>query len=440
MSKKTISGQTSSNRTAVGFAMIVAAACGMVETHPANADNLYGTPGSAYAAQQTAYYCGEGAMQMMLSATAVSTANPGFAMPSQKALYIVAQNVQYIASGFTIPGTLPSGMANGPGFPGALPAAAPGNGWSQYINSSAAYDAAERNIAAAIATTQIPVAIAVHGGQHWDAVWGVETAAGGAAPAPGAVYTINGFDVADPWTGFALANKLPTSVLGDGVSYFSNQPTQYLARNGTITTYNPFLAQLFTPLSPAWSGTIWGGRYVSVADPLSTQPPTPSTGAINSIPGATEITLSSATEITPAQAITDAVNDESVVNLSEEIGFSKGDTVDSNTADILQVAETPGSSVEDYLVPFEDPNGKSGSNYTGIMDINPYTGQIDIAMSIPSTADEMTLAQIQAFAEDTLTGNLPADMSPTPTPEPGALVLLVGGVGTLLLLRRKNSS
>lgn len=29
MSKKTISGQTSSNRTAVGFAIILAAACGV---------------------------------------------------------------------------------------------------------------------------------------------------------------------------------------------------------------------------------------------------------------------------------------------------------------------------------------------------------------------------------------------------------------------------
>lgn len=439
MSKKTISGQSAPNRATVGIAMILAAGCVAAQARRANADDLYGTPGSTYAAQQTAYYCGEGAMQMMLSCTAVSTANPGFTMPSQNALYAAAQRVQLVASGFTILGTLPSGMANGPGYPGALPAAAPGDGWSQYVNSSAAYDAAERNIANAIGTTEIPVAIVVHGGQHWDTVLGVETAPGGAAPAPGAVYTINGFDVADPWTGYALANKLPNNVLGDGISYFSNKPTQYVAPNGAITTYNPFLAQLFTPLSPVWNGTVWGGRYVSVADPLNDFPPLPSSGDIDSIPGATEIQLNSATEITPAQAITDAVNDESSVNLSDEVGFSSTDKVDSNTADILQEAETPNSSVKDYLVPFEDPNGKSGSNYTGIMDINPYTGQIDIAMSIPTTADEMTLAQIQAFAEDTLTGNLPADMSPTPTPEPGALVLLVGGVGTFLLLRRKYS-
>ncbi len=417
--------------------LLTGATCFGLGMSAARAD-FYGTPGSTYAGQQTSYYCGEGTMQMMLSATAVTAANPGFVMPSQNALYVTSQIVQLNVSGFTIGGTLPSGMANGPGFPGALPAAAPGNNWSQYINGSAGYDAAERNIANAIATTGIPVGIVVHGGQHWDAVWAVETAPGGAAPAPGAAYTIDGFDVADPWTGYAIANHLPPSVLGDGIAYFSNVTTPFVAPNGAITNFNPFLSQLFTPLSPTWNATIWGGRYVSVADPYSTTPPIPDLGTVNSIPVAAPINLATATEISASQAITDATSDEATVNLSEEVGFSAGHKADTNPADVLQIADSPGSTVKDYLVPFMDTSGTAGDNYSGIMDINPYTGQIDIAMSIPVSADEMTLAQIQAFAEDTLMGNLPADMSPTPTPEPTPFILLLSLLALAVALRHRR--
>ena len=142
-----------------------------------NAATFYGTPGSTYAAQQTSYYCGEGTMQMILSATAVTTANPGFVMPTQNSLYNKAQAVQLAVSGFTIQGTLPSGIAAAPqgaANQGALPTYAAGNSWTQYINSNTLLgaDQAERNIANAVAATEIPSGIVVHNGGHWDAVSG----------------------------------------------------------------------------------------------------------------------------------------------------------------------------------------------------------------------------------------------------------------------------
>ena len=405
-----------------------------------HAATFYGTPGSTYAAQQTSYYCGEGTMQMMLSATAVRTANPGFAMPTQQALYTTAQADQLAVSGFTIKGTLPSGLAAAPqgaANMGALPTYAAGDSWTQYINSNTLLgaDQAERNIANAVAATEIPSGIVVHNGGHWDAVWGVLATA---APVVNTPYLINGFAVADPWTGYAIANPSPGQPLGLGIAYVSNVTVPYLLPNGAVVAYNPFLSTLFGPIVTV--GGPWGGRYVSVADPLAIAPPPPDSGTYNSIPDAPQVNLSSATAITAATAITDATTDvgNGSVNLSTEPGFVGTDKADTNTADILQVAEPgiSGATIKDFLVPFEDPNGTAGQNFTGIAAINPYTGQIDTAQSITSSGQELTLSQIQALGSDLLTGNVPQDNVIVPEPASLALMAIAGGV--LLLVHRKR--
>ncbi len=403
---------------------------------PVASAGFYGTPGSTYAFQQTSFYCGEGTMQMMLSANAVGAANPGFVMPTQNALYTVAQKAQFLASGFNIKGTLPSGLANATANPGALPNAAPGDNWSQYISlgTLAGADQAERNIANALAATQIPVGAVVNYGGHWDAIWGVQASA---VPVLNTPYLIQGFAVADPWTGYALANPSPGQSLGLGIAYVSNVTVPYLLPNGAVALYNPFLSNVFEPIRTV--GAPWGGRYVSVADPLATTPPAPDNGSNNSIPLAAQVNLSTAVAITAATAITDAANDvtNGSVNLSTEPGFNGGDKADANTADVLQVAEPgiTGASVNDFLVPFKDPNGAAGSNYTGIAAINPYTGQIDTAQSIPITSGELTLAEIQALGRDLLSGNVPQDN--VVVPEPAAIMLVAIG-GLVLSARRRR--
>ena len=425
--------------------LLATALSGVLALAPAAAPKLaaatfYGTPGSTYAAQQTSFYCGEGTMQMMLSATAVATSNPGFAMPTQNALYTTAQAAQLAVSGFTIQGTLPSGLAAAPqgaATKGALPTYAAGDSWTQYINSFTplGVDQAERNIANAVAATEIPAGIVVHNGGHWDAVWGILATA---APVVNTPYTINGFAVADPWTGYALSHPSPGQPLGLGIAYVSNVTVPYLLPNGAVVAYNPFLSTLFGPIVTV--GGPWGGRYVSVADPLATTPPAPDSGTYNSIPDAAQVNISSATAITAATAITDATTDVSngSVNLSTESGFVGTDKADTNAADILQVAEPgiTGSTIKDFLVPFEDPNGTAGQNFTGIAAINPYTGQIDTAQSITSSGQELTLSQIQALGSDLLTGNVPQDN--VIVPEPASLALMAIAGGALLLIRRKS--
>jgi hypothetical protein len=355
-------------------------------------------------------------MQMMLSANAALGA-PN--VPTQNLLYQNAQAAQ-AKPGFL--GTLPSGML------GALPLADPADTFGQFINAATptGADQAERNIANAISTTQVPAGAVVNAGGHWDAVWGVYSSA---APAVNQPYTIYGFAVADPWTGYALAHPSLGQSLGLGIAYVSNYTTSYLLPNRAVISYNPFLS-VFTPETGVRINP-WFGNYVSVTDPLG--PPAPDNGSNNSIPTNTQITLSTATAITASQAVTDATTDSTngSVNLSTEPGFGAGDQADPNLADILQVAQPGGSGVDDFLVPFEDTNGTPGSNFTGIESINEYTGQIDFAQSFVG-GSELTLAQIQALGTDLLSGNVPQDN----LPEPSALAMLALG-GLVLVARRR---
>ena len=311
---------------------------------------------------------------------------------------------------------------------GALPLADPADTFGQFNNAATptGADQAERNIANAISTTQVPVGAVVNAGGHWDAVWGVYSSA---APAVNQPYTIYGFTVADPWTGYALAHPSLGQSLGLGIAYVSNYTTSYLLPNRAIISYNPFLS-VFTPETGVRINP-WFGNYVSVTDPLA--PPAPDNGSNNSIPTNTPITLSTATAIAASQAVTDATTDSTngSVNLSTEPGFGVGDQADPNLADILQVAQPGGSGVDDFLVPFEDTSGTPGSNFTGIESINEYTGQIDFAQSFVG-GSELTLAQIQALGTDLLSGNAPQDN----LPEPSALVMLALG-GLVLVTRRR---
>ncbi len=382
-----------------------------------------------YFGQATNYYCGEGTAEMMLSVPN-STIDVNPSPPTQTTLYNQASLVQ--GAGFH--GTLPNALV------GALTFAAHSNNtWSQYINAPTLLgaDQAERNIANALAATQIPVAAVVFSGAHWIAVTGVNATA---TPVVNQPYLINGFYVADPWTGYAAANPAPGQPLGLGYrNYISNYTYNYIFPTFSVL-YNPFLSRVFTPLANV-PGTIWHGNYVTVADPPAGAyaPPPADNGANESIQTITE-NVNTITAVSAQQAITDAALalSSSPQLSSDLLNGSTEDTMATDTT-FIENSIVKNSGIGDWVVPYQDPNGTVGKNIDGFLAINNLTGGIDSAGFFTSST-EIPLSELNNYAAAPFSGALPQDdQALNAVPEPAAAALLMCAGFTTLIIRRRKS-
>jgi hypothetical protein len=335
--------------------------------------------------------------------------------------------------------------ANGPAFP--FPAV--GHVYSGYNLAPTFAGAlqASRTMANAMKDFSVPAQATVESGAHAICVYGVSTTG---VIAANQNYTINGFYIHDPWTGYVASqlgggNAVPLALGGWGLGWNTYLRYGYdiipggaptLLPNGNVVNarlgawfnyFNPSGGQRgatgFT--TPGMKFTIepQGPESLDTGDPandgsLPTPPP---------LLGSEESNSQS-----HSAAIADLAADPT---LSTEPGLVGGQ-FDSNLADEM-LMPMPGDPAGegDWLVPYD---GSGGTNdVTGALMIDADTGVIDEATWIDPATDglsSITLAQLDQMFNDQSTGLLPND---NPIPEPGSLTLL-GMVGTSLLMRRRR--
>jgi hypothetical protein len=299
---------------------------------------------------------------------------------------------------------------------------------------------ASRTIANALSDYSIPAVTAVESGAHYITTYGVST---NGAPGNGNNYTINGFYIHDPWTGYAYSQALAGNIAPASASWGLGWNT-YLrygvdldpvnGRAITLPNGNVVLGrlapwfQIFNPSGPQpGAGPTYAGTGVRfVVDPQGPESiDTGNLGSDDSIPTLPDLS----SEISASTADSDAISNLAAdPTLSTEPGLIGG-SFDS-TDELLMPQPGDSSSEGDWLVPYD---GSGGINdVTGAVMIDANTGVIDEATWIDPATDgtsSITLAQLDQMFTDQSNGIYPNDNS---VPEPTSFtLLLIGGVGLL---------
>jgi hypothetical protein len=314
-----------------------------------------------------------------------------------------------------------------------------------------------RTIAAALQQTNIPAVIAINpnpygyaygqlGGQHAISVFGVNTTA---SPLLNGQYTINGFFVHDPWTGYAqnVAGAAAAGGMGIGINtylrYGYDKPIPGAAQlalpnGGGQASVSPFTwFSYFVPSSGQYAPTVnqlyqTGVGYKFEVEPQG--PELPDTGGPNgtyySLPDLTPILPS---QLTESEADGDVAGDISADGLGSD--FSGG-SWDDNDSRLFKDPNDP-TLQGDWLVPYDGGGGVN--DVTGAILIDEDTGVIDQATwfdaSDPVTS--MTLDQIDQMYLDQVDDIVENDNS---VPEPASATLLMVSAAGLLMRRRRNAA
>ncbi|HEX4055850.1 MAG TPA: hypothetical protein VHX86_16425 [Tepidisphaeraceae bacterium] len=316
----------------------------------------------------------------------------------------------------------------------------------------ASLDYASRTIASAITQFQTPAIVGMNpnpfgilygqlSGQHAISVYGVTTV--GSAAAINANYTITGFYVHDPWTGYAMANLGQAQGLGENTWLRYGFDAPNLATSATVINVPnqggvvlPVFgwANYFTPSYP--SPTPYTPVFNSIGYKFEVEPQGPISvdtgdgGIYSSLPS---VAPELSSQLNGSQAETDAVTDLTADDLNTEPGF-EGGAFDTHAADQMLIQDPLDPSLQgDWIIPYDGSGGVN--DVTGAVAVDEDTGLIDMATwfdpSDPITS--MTLAQIDQQFEDQVDGPYPDDGI---VPEPASLMLLLPGVGLLLRRRR----
>ncbi len=313
-------------------------------------------------------------------------------------------------------------------------------------NMTSATDAS-RTIADALKLWNVPAQIAVGSGAHSICVYGVQTTP--AAPAPGQNYTINGFFVHDPWTGFAQARAnvgdfTPAALGGWGLGYnaylrygyyttaaggqtitlpdgtvvnharlyswfrnFNSCPGQPQTGVGTI---NPSGAD-FSVSGYKFTVDPQGPESLDTGDPFndgSLPAPPPLISPVTSSSGAL------------AYAQSDLSTDSA---LAADLTLNGSGSLGLDQADAMVL--TGSNETGDWLVPYDGSGGVN--DVIGAVLIDPLTGLIDEATWLDPSENlpnGITLSQLDDMFNDQSIGLTPNN---NPTPEPGTMALLAAG-------------
>jgi hypothetical protein len=345
---------------------------------------------------------------------------------------------------------LDGSAAQVPGVPGIGQ-----DGYASYNLASPYYSS--RTIAAALQQTGIPAVIAINpnpygyayngqlGGQHAISVYGVSTTA---SPTLNGQYTINGFFVHDPWTGYAqnVAGAAAAGGRGIGINTYlrygynspiPGAPQLALPNGGGNATVSPFTwFGYFVPSSGQYAPTVnqlyqTGVGYKFEVEPQG--PELPDTGGPNgsyySLPALTPLLGS---DLTASGADSDAIPDLDADSLQNEPGFENGHF---DTADTMLMPDPNDPSIQgDWLIPYDGSGGVN--DVTGAILIDEDTGVIDQATwldpSDPITS--MTLSQIDQMYQDQDNDIVEDDNT---VPEPASFgIVLISSIGLGFRRRR----
>jgi hypothetical protein len=304
---------------------------------------------------------------------------------------------------------------------------------------------ASRTIANALTNYNVPAQATVESGAHAICVYGVST---NGVAANNQNYTINGFLIHDPWTGYvasqlSVGNAAPLAAGGWGLGFNTYLRYGYDIVPGGALTQLPNgnvvpvrLGAWFNYFNPSGGQPGAGPVFATPGMKFTVEPigpELPDTGdPLND--GGLPAPPSELPELNASQAGTDATNDLAAdATLNTESGLSGGH-LDLSDEVLMQM---PGdvSGQGDWLVPYDGAGGIN--DVTGAVMIDAATGVIDEATWLdPSDGlSSLTLAQLDEMFADQANGVHPNDNS---VPEPGSMLIL--GIAMISLNRRGRRS
>lgn len=327
-------------------------------------------------AQKRYYYCGPATAQMILDSEGAHVTP----LPSQDTLY--AQIQQHNNS--------PEPQrwyTDAVGLRDTLTFYDPAH--TYVAHSMANFDAANRTLAYNIDHYSIPAGALIYGGDHWINVRGINTSVEPALTGADTDFTVNGFYVRDPWSGFA--------------------PGQGLGKDAYIPNNAIGWQRIFTPVG--YAGT-WKGNYVFVTDPDVT------TDTSDSAPAPGSLSVDD-----PATALAQAAYHVSLIaGLWGDLSFQNGSF---SSAGELEMTLSDGT--HEWLVPYYQDGANEPS---GVVLINAATSDLDGAFwnegvltgdSLASFVDYLEGVYFEGFISDNIA-----------VPEPSTIVLLIVGAISVL--------
>jgi hypothetical protein len=337
---------------------------------------------NVYHAQENAVWCGAATAQMVLDAT-----NLGNIIKSQSSLYTTIQaNNGPVSTAGTANGnyyTTPDGLR------ATLQLSDTNAGHSYIAYNLASYDQSIKILAYDIDHYGITAGALINKGAHWINVYGVAT---NVKPVTTGAFTINGFYIKDPWTGYSPGNGLGKT------AYIRNDADGW--------------KKYFTPTN---YGGKYQGKYAFVADPDPGEDTLPADPPVGTTP-----VNDAATALSQA-----AFDLGQLTDLSNDLSFENG-TFGSLGEQLITLA----SGSQEWLVPYD----QTGSGATsGVALIDPVTGDLDYALWDEGVLSGDSLTNLTAHLQS---DGLPFD---NVVPEPSTLLLLTVGAAAAFAVRRRVS-
>ena len=323
------------------------------------------TLSNTYVGQQYFNYCGAATAAMILNSSTV-----GLTTLSADGVYSQIQT--YNAAAGTAAGNYYTSPA---GLQGTLSVDDPYNvsGHTYVAYNLPNFNTSTLTLAYNVDHYQIPAGALINNGAHWVTIYGVNASA---QPSTSGGFTVNGFYIEDPWSGY--------------------KPGQGLGKNAYIANTAAGWQRIFTPTK---YGGIYQGNYAFVADPDPGEPDTVSYPPAGTNP-----------VTTGSGALTAALSDlEGISGLAGDASFENGAVQFQRR----RLVTLPGG-FNDWLVPYDE-----GSNTSGVAMIDEATGSLDAAYW-----DEGVLSgDSLTYFENNLSG--PEDLViDNVVPEPSTFMLL----------------
>lgn len=270
---------------------------------------------------------------------------------------------------------------------------------------------ANRTIANAIASYQIPAGGVFYSGRHAMAISGVQT---DVAPARNQPYKILGFYVNDPWYGYAKARKKP----GDPQGLPANALLSTVLKTGQPSTWEKFFD--VSPGEPGEGAYAAGPGFKFVVEP---QGPEPLDDGLFS------------SDTTPVPLLANPLTSVEAVTLAEQLladnaGLSGKYGLSGGAFDGSNVSFIDSGGTSDWLVPY-----LRGGEVTGSFLINSLYGILEIANWTEAGEDAYDLPELVMQFQQINGGIVPFD-NPVNLPEASTLSMTL--IAALMLHARRR--